>query len=283
MGNARGGALGDCLAAVLDWAGYDVSREFYVNDAGNQIDKFGLSLDIRYQQILKGEDFIELPEDSYHGDDIRVLAQSYIDEFGTGLLELSENDRRKALVEFALPKNIATMKAAMAKYRIDYNTWFSELTLHNGGELQETIDILKKNGYTYEKEGALWYKNIEVMTAILKREGKSDEDIEKLELNVRILTPQEYALYRPALWGYVVYTTVGEKIEPWYSVAGVWQNGNYYAFEETDFDYENIAIDSSMVDYDTPGVYEIIYYLNSPDQKNYSTGEMIQYVVVRDE
>ena len=190
MGNARGGALGDCLAAVLDWAGYEVEREFYVNDAGNQIDKFALSLDVRYQQIINGEDSIELPEDSYHGDDIRVLAQSYIDELGTGLLELSEADRRKALVEYALPKNISTMKAAMEKYRIDYNTWFSELTLHNGGELKETIDILTKNGYTYEKEGALWYKNIEVMTAILNREGKSDEDIEKLELKDDVLIRQ---------------------------------------------------------------------------------------------
>lgn len=190
MGNARGGALGDCLAAVLDWAGYEIEREFYVNDAGNQIDKFALSLDVRYQQIINGEDSIELPEDSYHGDDIRVLAQKYIDELGTGLLEVSEEERRKALVEFALPKNIATMKAAMEKYRIDYNTWFSELTLHNGGELQETIEILKKNGYTYEKEGALWYKNIQVMTAILKREGKSDEDIEKLELKDDVLIRQ---------------------------------------------------------------------------------------------
>lgn len=190
MGNARGGALGDCLAAVLDWAGYEVEREFYVNDAGNQIDKFGLSLDVRYQQILKGEDAVELPEDSYHGDDIRVLAQSYIDEKGDGLLELSETDRRKALVDYALPKNIEKMKAAMAKYRINYNTWFSELSLHNGGELQETIEILKKNGHTYEKDGALWYKNIEVMTNILKREGKSDADIEKLELKDDVLIRQ---------------------------------------------------------------------------------------------
>ena len=190
MGNARGGALGDCLAAVLDWAGYEVEREFYVNDAGNQIDKFALSLDVRYQQIINGEDSIELPEDSYHGDDIRVLAQSYIDELGTGLLELSEADRRKALVEYALPKNISTMKAAMEKYRIDYNTWFSELTLHNGGELQETIEILKKNGYTYEKDGALWYKNIDIQTAILKREGKSQEYIDNLELKDDVLIRQ---------------------------------------------------------------------------------------------
>lgn len=190
MGNARGGALGDCLAAVLDWAGYDVSREFYVNDAGNQIDKFGLSLSVRYQQILKGEDYIELPEDSYHGDDIRVLAQKYIDEKGADLLDLSEEDRRKALVEFALPKNLATMKAAMEKYRIDYDTWFSELSLHNDGELKETIEILKKNGYTYEKDGALWYKNIEIQTEMLKREGKSQEYIDKLELKDDVLIRQ---------------------------------------------------------------------------------------------
>ena len=190
MGNARGGALGDCLAAVLEWAGYHVEREFYVNDAGNQIDKFALSLDVRYQQIINGEDSIELPEDSYHGDDIRVLAQRFIDEDGRDLLALSEGERRKALVEFALPKNIATMKAAMEKYRIDYNTWFSELTLHNGGELKETIDILTKNGYTYEKEGALWYKNIDVQTAILKREGKSQEYIDNLELKDDVLIRQ---------------------------------------------------------------------------------------------
>ncbi len=190
MGNARGGALGDCLAAVLDWAGYEVEREFYVNDAGNQIDKFALSLDIRYQQIINGEDSIELPEDSYHGDDIRVLAQRFIDEDGRDLLALSEEERRKVLVEFALPKNIATMKAAMEKYRIDYNTWFSELTLHNGGELKETIDTLTKNGYTYEKEGALWYKNIDVQTAILKREGKSQEYIDNLELKDDVLIRQ---------------------------------------------------------------------------------------------
>ncbi len=190
MGNARGGALGDCLASVLEWAGYGVEREFYVNDAGNQIDKFGLSLSVRYRQIINGDDFIELPEDSYHGDDIRVLAQSYIDEFGDVLSNSTEEERRKALVDYALPKNIGKMKDAMAKYRIDYDTWFSELSLHNGGELAETVEILKKNGYTYEKDGALWYKNIDVQTKILKREGKSDEYIQKLELKDDVLIRQ---------------------------------------------------------------------------------------------
>ncbi|MGN0443661.1 MAG: arginine--tRNA ligase [Acutalibacteraceae bacterium] len=187
MGNARGGALGDCLAAVLDYAGYEVSREFYVNDAGNQIEKFALSLDIRYQQIFKGEDAVELPEDSYHGADIIERAKEFADKYGDAYLEKDEKERRKALTEFALPLNIENMKRAMAKYRINYDLWFSELSLHNGTELKDTLDILKNNGYTYEKDGALWYKNIEVQTKLLKKQGKSDAEIEKLELKDDVL------------------------------------------------------------------------------------------------
>ena len=187
MGNARGGALGDCLAAVLEYAGYDVSREFYVNDAGNQIAKFALSLDIRYQQHFKGEDSVELPEDSYHGADIIKRAEEFAEVYGNSYLEKSEEERRKALVEFALPKNIKEMKQAMEKYRIRYDTWFSELTLHNDGELKDTIDLLKERGYTYEKDGALWYKNIEVQTEMLKEQGKSREYIDKLELKDDVL------------------------------------------------------------------------------------------------
>ncbi len=187
MGNARGGALGDCLAAVLEYAGYNVSREFYVNDAGNQIAKFALSLDVRYRQIFKGEDSVVLPEDSYHGADITERAKEFAALYGDSYLEKSEEERRKALVDFALPKNIENMKKAMEKYRIKYDTWFSELTLHNGGELRETIDLLKERGYTYEKDGALWYKNIEVQTEMLKEQGKSPEYIEKLELKDDVL------------------------------------------------------------------------------------------------
>ncbi|MBR3816761.1 MAG: arginine--tRNA ligase [Clostridia bacterium] len=185
MGNARGGALGDCLAAVLDYAGYDVSREFYVNDAGNQIDKFALSLDIRYQQLL-GVD-VELPEDSYHGEDIKERASEFIAEYGDGYLSKSEAERRKALVEFALPKNLDNMKKAMKKYRIDYDLWFSELTLHNGGELKETIDILRQGGHTYEKDGALWYRNKDIQTEMLLSQGKSQDYIDKLELKDDVL------------------------------------------------------------------------------------------------
>ena len=187
MGNARGGALGDCLAAVMDCAGYNVSREFYVNDAGNQIEKFGLSLDIRYQQLYKGVDAPELPEDSYHGEDIIVRAKEFAEIHGDKFISATEAERRKALVDYALPKNIAAMKENLTKYRIEYDTWFLESTLHNGGELAETLDIMKNKGLTYEKDGAVWYKNKEVLGARLLKEGKTPEEIEKLELKDEVL------------------------------------------------------------------------------------------------
>ncbi|MBQ8767812.1 MAG: arginine--tRNA ligase [Clostridia bacterium] len=190
MGNARGGALGDCLAAVLDMAGYEVEREFYINDAGNQIEKFGLSLDIRYQQIFKGEDAVELPEDSYHGEDIKERAQQFADVYGDKYLDKSEDERRKALVEFALPKNIDNMKANMAKYRIEYKTWFKESQLHDSGAVKEVIDYLTNKGLTYEKDGAVWYNNIKVQTEMLTRQGKTQEEIDKLELKDDVLIRQ---------------------------------------------------------------------------------------------
>ena len=187
MGNARGGALGDCLAAVLDFAGYNVSREFYVNDAGNQIAKFGLSLDIRYQQLFLGEDAVQLPEDSYHGEDIIERAKEFAAVNGDKYMSASEQERRQALIDFALPKNIAAMKENMAKYRINYDTWFLESTLHNDGELEETLNIMRDKGLTYEKDGALWYKNKEVLAAKLREQGKSEEEIERLGLKDEVL------------------------------------------------------------------------------------------------
>ena len=189
MGNARGGALGDCLAAVLEAAGYDVTREFYINDAGNQIEKFGLSLDIRYQQLFKGEAAVELPEDSYHGADIIERAKEFADLYGDSFLKKPEAERRKALVDFALPKNIQSMQETLTKYRIEYDVWFRESELHKGA-VQEVIDLLTEKGKTYEKDGALWYKNIEVQTERLTAQGKTPEQIEKLELKDDVLVRQ---------------------------------------------------------------------------------------------
>lgn len=159
IGNARGGALGDCLAAVIDAAGYYTEREFYINDAGNQINKFGLSLDLRYLGLYK--DGIEMPEDSYHGEDIIAHAKAFAEIYGDSFLEKDEQTRRKALVEFALPKNIEGLERDLAKYRIKYDTWFKESTLHENGETKRIIELLKQSGYTYENEGALWFKATE--------------------------------------------------------------------------------------------------------------------------
>ena len=156
IGNARGGALGDCIAAVLEIAGFEVEREFYINDAGNQINKFGLSLDLRYQQIYK--DGIEMPEDSYHGEDIIAHAKAFSEIYGNSFMDKPEIERRKALIDFALPKNIQGLKDDLAKYRITYDTWFKESSLHSSGETERIIDLLIKSGKTYESEGALWFK-----------------------------------------------------------------------------------------------------------------------------
>lgn len=161
MGNARGGALGDCLAAVLDYAGYQVHREFYINDAGNQIDKFALSLEVRYLQKYLGEDAVELPEDSYHGEDIKARAEEFAQIHGDSYVNADQQERRKALVDFALPKNIEKMQSDLEKYRIKYDCWFHESLLHQNGELAETIDMMKQRGLTYEKDGALWYRATE--------------------------------------------------------------------------------------------------------------------------
>lgn len=156
IGNARGGAIGDCLASVLDWAGFSVNREFYVNDAGNQIEKFATSLEVRYLQHY--DPSVELPEDAYHGQDIVEHAENFIKEYGDKYVNADSKERRKALVDFALPKNIAGLERDLGRYRITYDKWFRESTLHNDGSVQRVIDALKEKGVTYEQDGALWFK-----------------------------------------------------------------------------------------------------------------------------
>lgn len=156
IGNARGGAIGDCLASVLDWAGFSVNREFYVNDAGNQIEKFATSLEVRYLQHY--DPSIELPEDAYHGQDIVEHAENFIKEYGDKYVNADSKERRKALVDFALPKNIAGLERDLGRYRITYDKWFRESTLHNDGSVQRVIDALKEKCVTYEQDGALWFK-----------------------------------------------------------------------------------------------------------------------------
>lgn len=156
MGNARGGALGDCIAGVLAKAGYEVTREFYINDAGNQIEKLGLSLEARYLQLLQGEDTVEFPEDAYHGEDIIDHARAYIDAHGNSLLAVPSETRRKTLAEYALPINLARIREGLERYGITHDVWFSEKSLYESGEVAETLSWLRENGFTVEKEGALW-------------------------------------------------------------------------------------------------------------------------------
>ncbi len=189
MGNARGGALGDCLAAVLDKAGYSAYREFYVNDAGNQIEKFGCSLEARYLQIFKGDEIV-FPEDGYQGADITELAREYADINGDKLVEASPEERKKELVDYALPKNISKMQEDMAAYKITYDKWFFESELHKSGKVREVVDLLAEKGLTYESDGAVWYKNKDVLTEKLLAEGKTQKYIDNLELKDDVLIRQ---------------------------------------------------------------------------------------------
>ena len=187
MGNARGGVLGDTLASVLQKSGADVWREFYVNDAGNQIEKFAKSLEACYFQIIKGEDAVEFPEDGYHGDDIRELAQLFYEKEGDKYLDCDEKTRHDALARFGLSHNIPKMKADLERYGIKYDEWFFESSLHESGYVADTVAALTDLGYTYEKDGALWLKTAEILAKNLRAAGKSDADIEKLALKDDVL------------------------------------------------------------------------------------------------
>ena len=159
IGNARGGVLGDALASVMQRAGYSVWREFYVNDAGNQVDLFGKSIEARYLQLIKGEDAVAFPENGYHGDDIRELAKRIYERDGDRYLNMPSEERCEAFVAFGLPYNIDLMKEHLARYRIRFDQWFLESSLHESGYVADTVKILEDAGLTYEKDGALWLKN----------------------------------------------------------------------------------------------------------------------------
>lgn len=157
MGNARGGALGDLIAGIFEVTGHEVVREFYVNDAGNQIEKFGVSLEARYIQEIYGEDAIEFPEDGYHGEDVIEHVREYIKENGDSLIKVPDEERRRALVNYALPRNISRIRDGLERYGITYDVWFSEKTLHESGEIKKVIQTLDERGYCVKKDGAVWF------------------------------------------------------------------------------------------------------------------------------
>ncbi len=187
MGNARGGVLGDTLAAVLSASGAEVTREFYVNDAGHQIDKFAHSIEARYLQILRGEDAVPFPEDGYQGDDIKELAQAYYDQNGDKLAEVPEAERQETLAQYGLSVNLPKMKSDLRRYKIEYDNWFYESSLHDSGYVAQTVELLTDRGYTYEKEGALWLRTADIIRENLLKAGKKEKDVEKLDLKDDVL------------------------------------------------------------------------------------------------
>ena len=188
MGNARGGALGDCLAAVLDWAGYDVTREFYLNDAGNQIQKFGKSLSVRYRQLFLGEEACPLPEECYQGADIIDRAKAFAEQYGDKYLNVDEAERSKALIDFALPINIANMEKDLGKYRIAYDVWFKESTLHASGAVQAVVDKLLASGACYKAEdGAIMYRSAQYAAKYGTVNKKKTEDGSEEEAKDEVL------------------------------------------------------------------------------------------------
>ena len=187
LGNARGGVLGDTLAAILSACGATVEREFYVNDAGNQIDKFAHSIEARYLQSFQGEDAVPFPEDGYHGDDIRELAERYAQTYGDKLVNVAPAERCAELARFGLDINLPKMKADLQRYKVSYDTWFLESTLHESGYVADTVNALVDAGWTYEKDGALWLKTSEILRENLLKAGKKPSEIDKLNLKDDVL------------------------------------------------------------------------------------------------
>ncbi|MGE4277297.1 MAG: arginine--tRNA ligase, partial [Lawsonibacter sp.] len=187
MGNARGGVLGDTLANVLARDGWDTWKEFYVNDAGNQIHKFAVSINARYMQIILGEQGFAFPEEGYHGDDIKALAQAIYSDHGEAWVSLSEEERLEKMAEYGLSVNIPRMKEDLRRYGIEYDQWFFESSLHESGSVAETVQKLSDNGWTYEKDEALWLNTTKLLKEKYMREGKTQEQVDKLDLKDDVL------------------------------------------------------------------------------------------------
>ena len=187
MGNARGGVLGDTLANVLRRDGWDTWKEFYVNDAGNQIHKFAVSIQARYLQILLGEEAVPFPEDGYHGEDIKELAQAFYAQHGESYKDTPEQERLEALAAFGLKHNIPRMQSDLRRYGIEYDQWFYESSLHESGYVAETVALLTEKGWTYEKDGALWLHTAQLLREKYLAEGKSEKQVDKLDLKDDVL------------------------------------------------------------------------------------------------
>lgn len=157
VGHGRGAAVGSALVNLLRAAGYNVASEFYINDAGNQIDNLAASVNARYLELLGQE--VEFPENGYHGQDIIETAQRILDAKGDTYLSLSLPKRLAQFKEIALHEKLAALKNDLAAFNVQFDVWFSECTLHESGALEGTFQVMKENGSMYEQDGALWLKS----------------------------------------------------------------------------------------------------------------------------
>ena len=187
MGNARGGVLGDTLANILARDGYDTWKEFYVNDAGNQIHKFAVSINARYMQLIMGEENFPFPEEGYHGEDIKELARAIYDAHGDSWKDLPEEERLDKMAQYGLKVNIPKMQEDLKKYGIVYDQWFFESELHSSGYVAETVQMLTDKSWTYEKDGALWLNTTALLKQKFMAEGKTQEQVDKLDLKDDVL------------------------------------------------------------------------------------------------
>lgn len=157
LGHARGAAVGDSLCNILDKAGYDVSREYYINDAGNQINNLALSVEARYFQALGLEK--DMPEDGYHGEDIIGIGKSLAEEFGDKYVSADEKERFDFFRDYGLKYEMAKLKKDLEDFRVRFDVWYSETSLYHNGKIDEALKTLRDNGHIYEEEGATWLRS----------------------------------------------------------------------------------------------------------------------------
>ncbi|MCA1065502.1 arginine--tRNA ligase [Rossellomorea sp. AcN35-11] len=160
LGHARGAAVGDSLCNVLEKAGYNVTREYYINDAGNQIHNLAISVEARYFQAL-GQDKA-MPEDGYHGADIIEIGKKLAEEFGSKYAEVSEEERYKFFREYGLKIEMAKLQKDLEMFRVPFNVWYSETSLYENGKIDAALRKLKDNGHVYEEDGATWFRSTEL-------------------------------------------------------------------------------------------------------------------------
>ncbi|ARF14815.1 arginine--tRNA ligase [Sporosarcina ureae] len=157
LGHARGASLGDSLCNILDKAGYDVAREYYINDAGNQINNLALSIDVRYFEALGLEK--EMPEDGYRGADIITIAKDLVEQYGDKYVDVPEEERLAFFREHGLNIELDKLKKDLADFRVHFDNWFSETSLYNNGKIEVALTKLRENGHVFEEDGATWFRS----------------------------------------------------------------------------------------------------------------------------